>query len=65
MMRRARRYLTCIPEPERSHRSYAPVAKKVIGVEIVEEAVVAARENAALNGLTNCEFIAGDVLKVH
>ncbi len=42
----------------------APVAKKVIGVEIVEEAVDAARENAALNGLTNCEFIAGDVLKV-
>lgn len=42
----------------------APVAKKVIGVEIVEEAVIAARENAALNGLSNCEFIAGDVLKV-
>ncbi|MGN0156894.1 MAG: 23S rRNA (uracil(1939)-C(5))-methyltransferase RlmD [Lachnospiraceae bacterium] len=42
----------------------APVAKKVIGVEIVEEAVEAARENAALNGLSNCEFIAGDVLKV-
>lgn len=42
----------------------AKVAKKVIGVEIVEEAVVAARENAAANGLTNCEFIAGDVLKV-
>lgn len=42
----------------------APVAKKVIGVEIVEEAVIAARENAALNGLDNCEFIAGDVLKV-
>lgn len=42
----------------------ASVAKKVIGVEIVEEAVDAARENAALNGLTNCEFIAGDVLKV-
>ena len=42
----------------------APVAKKVIGVEIVEEAVVAARENAELNGLHNCEFIAGDVLKV-
>ncbi len=42
----------------------APVAKKVIGVEIVEEAVEAAKENAALNGLTNCEFIAGDVLKV-
>lgn len=42
----------------------APVAKKVIGVEIVEEAVEAARENAELNGLDNCEFIAGDVLKV-
>ena len=42
----------------------APVSKKVIGVEIVEEAVLAARENAKLNGLSNCEFIAGDVLKV-
>jgi len=42
----------------------APVAKKVVGVEIIEEAVEAAKENAALNGLTNCEFIAGDVLKV-
>ncbi|MDE7322849.1 MAG: 23S rRNA (uracil(1939)-C(5))-methyltransferase RlmD [Lachnospiraceae bacterium] len=42
----------------------APVAKKVIGVEIVEEAVEAARQNAELNGLNNCLFIAGDVLKV-
>ena len=42
----------------------APVAGKVIGVEIVEEAVEAARRNALQNGLTNCEFIAGDVLKV-
>lgn len=42
----------------------APVAKKVVGVEIVEEAVEAAKENARLNGLANCEFIAGDVLKV-
>ena len=40
------------------------VAKKVVGVEIVEEAVLAARENAARNGITNCEFLAGDVLKV-
>lgn len=40
----------------------SPVAKKVIGVEIVEEAVEAAKENAALNGLSNCEFHAGDVL---
>lgn len=42
----------------------APVAKKVVGVEIVAEAVEAAKENAELNGLNNCEFIAGDVLKV-
>lgn len=42
----------------------APSADRVIGVEIVEEAVEAARENAARNGLTNCTFIAGDVLKV-
>lgn len=41
----------------------APVAKEVIGVEIVEEAVVAARENAKRNGLTNCRFIADDVFK--
>lgn len=42
----------------------APVAKKVVGVEIVGEAVEAAKVNAGLNGLDNCEFIAGDVLKV-
>lgn len=42
----------------------SPVAGKVIGVEIVEEAVEAAKKNTELNGLTNCEFIAGDVLKV-
>ena len=42
----------------------APVAKKVVGVEIVEEAVEAAKENAALNGLDNCSFWAGEVLKV-
>ena len=42
----------------------APVAQKVVGVEIVEEAVEAARVNAERNGLSNCEFIAGDVLKV-
>ena len=42
----------------------SPVSKKVIGVEIIEEAVEAAKENAELNHLHNCEFIAGDVLKV-
>ncbi|MEG2257493.1 MAG: 23S rRNA (uracil(1939)-C(5))-methyltransferase RlmD [Lachnospiraceae bacterium] len=42
----------------------APVATRVVGVEIVEEAVDAARENAKLNLLDNCDFHAGDVLKV-
>ncbi len=42
----------------------APACKKIIGVEIVEEAVVAAKENAKLNCIDNCDFIAGDVLKV-
>jgi tRNA/tmRNA/rRNA uracil-C5-methylase (TrmA/RlmC/RlmD family) len=42
----------------------APIARRVTGVEIVEEAVEAAKENATLNGLCNCQFIAGDVLKV-
>ena len=41
----------------------AGAAKKVYGIEIIEEAVVAANQNAKLNGLTNCEFIAGDVAK--
>lgn len=42
----------------------SPIAERVIGVEIVEEAVEAANENAAHNGITNCEFLAGDVFKV-
>ena len=42
----------------------APVSGHVIGVEIVEEAVEAAKKNAGENGLSNCDFIAGDVLKV-
>lgn len=41
----------------------APAATKVIGIEIVEEAVEKANENAKLNNLNNCTFIAGDVLK--
>ena len=41
----------------------ASVADKVYGIEIIEEAVEAACENAKLNTLDNCEFIAGDVLK--
>ena len=42
----------------------APVAKSVMGVEIVQEAVESAKMNASLNGLDNCDFICGDVLKV-
>lgn len=42
----------------------SPVVKKVIGVEIVEEAVEASKKNATMNGLHNCEFLAGNVLKV-
>ena len=41
----------------------APVANKVVGVEIIPEAVESARSNAKLNKLKNCEFICGDVLK--
>ena len=39
-------------------------AKEVLGIELVEEAVDAATENAAMNDLDNCRFIAGDVFKV-
>lgn len=39
-------------------------AKKAVGIELVEEAVEAARVNAELNGINNCTFIAGDVLKM-
>ena len=41
----------------------AAKSKKVIGIELVEEAVEAAKENATRNGIYNCEFISGDVLK--
>ena len=39
-------------------------SKKVIGIELIEEAVVAANENAKRNHLENCTFLAGDVLKI-
>lgn len=42
----------------------APVCREVVGVEIVEEAVEAARQNAKRNGIDNCRFLAGDVLKI-
>ena len=42
----------------------ASYAKRVYGVEIVEEAVEAARENARINNIGNCIFLTGDVLQV-
>ena len=42
----------------------APAAKRVIGVEIVPEAVESARINTEMNGLSNCEFLCGDVQNV-
>lgn len=45
-------------------QTLAQKAKRAVGVELVEEAVEAAKVNAELNGLDNCEFIAGDVFEV-
>lgn len=45
-------------------QTLAQKAKTAIGIELVEEAVEAAKANAALNGLDNCKFIAGDVFDV-
>jgi 23S rRNA (uracil1939-C5)-methyltransferase len=42
----------------------SPQAKKIIGVEVVEDAVTDARENAAINNIANAHFFAGDVIKV-
>ena len=39
-------------------------AAKVIGIEYVPEAIEDARANAAANGITNCEFFAGDMKDV-
>lgn len=39
-------------------------AKKIIGVEAIEDAIVDAKENAAINNITHAEFFAGDVIKV-
>lgn len=38
--------------------------KKVYGVEIVEQAIVDAKENAKINGIDNTEFIVGDTEKI-
>jgi len=39
-------------------------AKKIIGVEMIEEAISDAKENAALNNLRDAEFYAGDVINI-
>lgn len=39
-------------------------AKKIVGVEVIEEAIADARENAALNNIQHASFYAGDVIKV-
>jgi 23S rRNA (uracil1939-C5)-methyltransferase len=39
-------------------------AKKVVGVEYIAAAIGDARENSALNGITNTHFYAGDMLQV-
>jgi 23S rRNA (uracil1939-C5)-methyltransferase len=40
------------------------LAKKLIGVEVVAEAIEDAKENAALNNLNQCSFFAGDVIDI-
>jgi 23S rRNA (uracil1939-C5)-methyltransferase len=40
------------------------LARKVIGVEVIEEAITDAKENATLNNITNAEFFAGDAAEV-
>jgi len=42
----------------------SPNFNKIIGIELVEDAIKAAKANAELNGITNCDFYAGDVLDV-
>ena len=39
-------------------------AKKIIGVEVIEEAIIDAKENATLNDIGHAEFFAGDVIRV-
>jgi 23S rRNA (uracil1939-C5)-methyltransferase len=42
----------------------ADQVRHVVGVELVEEAVDNARRNAEANGVSNCTFVAGDMLKL-
>ena len=40
------------------------LAKKIIGVEMIADAIADAKENAALNNIHHTEFFAGDVIKI-
>jgi len=43
--------------------SFAKAVKKVVGIEILPQAIEDAKENATLNGITNCQFFVGDMKK--
>jgi 23S rRNA (uracil1939-C5)-methyltransferase len=43
---------------------FARAVERVIGVEVVEDAVEDAKKNAARNNIGNCDFIAGIVEEV-
>jgi 23S rRNA (uracil1939-C5)-methyltransferase len=40
------------------------LAKKIIGVELVEDAIIDAKKNAANNNISHAHFFAGDVIKI-
>ncbi|MFN8249538.1 MAG: 23S rRNA (uracil(1939)-C(5))-methyltransferase RlmD [Ferruginibacter sp.] len=40
------------------------LARKVIGVEVIEDAIEDAKKNAALNNIEHASFFAGDVIKI-
>jgi 23S rRNA (uracil1939-C5)-methyltransferase len=50
-----------LPAPVRARQRAAPRAGELFGVEIVEEAVADAIENARINQISNAQFFAGDV----
>jgi 23S rRNA (uracil1939-C5)-methyltransferase len=42
----------------------SPLAKKIIGVELIDDAIEDAKKNAALNNINHTHFFAGDVIKI-
>jgi 23S rRNA (uracil1939-C5)-methyltransferase len=42
----------------------SPLAKKIIGVELIDDAIVDAKKNAINNNIAHAEFFAGDVIKI-